>query len=125
MTYTHKLLFEGTVSVVSSVSSHEKKTMPDLQRYLWNLNQIKNVEDNIVFQKVFFSTNFFSFKQEILNKFMVIYFKAFKGTDVNRASPFVHACWVTWNYAYGHFKFYSTDENDKRSSKKVLTKINK
>ena len=42
--------------------------MPDLQRYPWNHNLIKNVEDNFVLltQKMFISVNFsiVSYKQE-------------------------------------------------------------
>ena len=35
-------------------------SMPDLQRFPWNLTQIKNVEDNVVFltRKVFISSSF-------------------------------------------------------------------
>ena len=46
-------------------------TMPDLQRYSWNLNLIKNVEDNAVFltRKVLNYDNFsvLSYKQEMRN----------------------------------------------------------
>ena len=41
-------------------SLYEKIEIPDLQRYPWNLDLIKNVEDNVVFltRKVFISVNF-------------------------------------------------------------------
>ena len=41
-------------------SLYEKMEIPDLQRYPWNLDLIKNVEDNVIFltRKVFISVNF-------------------------------------------------------------------
>ena len=39
---------KGTVSIISS-DPQWKKAMPDLQRYSYNLNLIKNVEENLAF----------------------------------------------------------------------------
>jgi len=54
----------GTVTIISS-DPQCKKAMPDLQRYSYNLNLIKNVEENLA--KVLNSGNFsvISYKQKM------------------------------------------------------------
>ena len=43
------LVVKGTVNVNLSHPTHSKMTMPDSQRYPWNLYLIDNVEDIVVF----------------------------------------------------------------------------
>ena len=103
-----------------------QRDMSNLQRYHWNLNLLKNVEDNAVFltQKVFISVNFWivSYQQEMLKSFcripqikinslnkqkhgFLIRFWSDKDKGYRCKSGIViFACRVNWIYAYSPFK---------------------
>ena len=73
-------------------------TMPDFQWYPWNLNLIKNLEDNIVFftQKVFNSENFSisSYKQEMRKSVL----QRNRKTKINCLKKLKHAYQIhTWS----------------------------
>ena len=89
-------LLKGTVSVILNDPLCKDGNSLNLQRYPWNINLIKNVEDTVVFltKKVLLCVSFSisSYKQEMCKSFSQRNHKqnwtadkAFKGTVVNRA----------------------------------------
>jgi len=101
-----KFQFTGTVSVISNDPQCKDDKMFDSQRYSWNLNLIKNMEDFPMW-KVFISVSFFvaSKKQETpknrkekkqfeLKKNMIIIYlirQWFQGyTVANQAFPYLY-----------------------------------
>ena len=106
---------------------YSKLTMPDSQRYPWNLNLIKNVEDTVFFrtQKVFIFVSFFiaSFKKKCARYFRRKTSKEnkqFKETKTWKSNSYLirqslqgyrcesaianFAGWATLNYTYSSFK---------------------